>query len=101
MGRENLNIILGNQKGTYNKAGLGYHPKNHEKLFRKFFRPNKTSSSPFVKCFYCGREGHTSSICNIRKNNGMNEKGKWISNDTLPKTNSQGPKMIWVPKVKT
>lgn len=89
MGRENLNIILGNQKGTYNKAGLVYHPKNHEKLFRKFFRPNKTSSSPFVKCFYYGREGHTSSICNIRNNSGMNEKGKWISNDTLSKTNSQ------------
>lgn len=98
MGRENLNIILANQKGTYNKAGLGYHPKNHEKLFRKFFRPNKTSSSPFVKCFYCGREGHTSSICNLRKNNDMNGKWKWISKGTLPNANSQGPKMFWVPK---
>jgi hypothetical protein len=101
MGRENLNIILGNQKGTYNKAGLGYHPKNHEKLFRKFFRPNKTSSSPFVKCFYCGREGHTSSICNLRKNNDMNGKWKWIPKGTLPNANSQGPKMFWVPKAKT
>jgi len=31
----------------------------------------------------------------------MNEKRKWNSNDTLPKTNSQGPKMICVPKTKT
>lgn len=100
-GRENLNIILGNQKGTYNKAALGYRPKNHAKLFRKFFRPNKTSSSPFVKCFYCGREGHTSSICNLRKNNDMNDKWKWTSKGTLPNSNSQGSKMIWVPKAKT
>jgi len=48
-GRENLNISMENQKETYSKAGLGYQPKNHEKLFRKFFRPNKTSRTPFVK----------------------------------------------------
>jgi len=76
MGRKNLNIIKENQKGFYNKAGLGYHPKNHEKLFRKLLLPNKTSSSPFVKCFYCGRECHTPSICNIRKNNVMNKRRK-------------------------
>ena len=91
MGRDKLDIILKNQKGTFNKAGLGYHPKNHEKSFTKFFRPNKTSSTPFVKCFYCGKEGHTSSICNVRK---------LISKGTLPRTNTKGPKFIWVPKVK-
>jgi len=56
-------------------------------FFRIFFCPNKTSSTPFVKCFYCER-GDTSSICNLRKNNDMNNTRKWVPNGTFPKANS-------------
>jgi hypothetical protein len=101
MGRDKLDIILGNQKGSYNKAGLGYQPKRHTLPFKRNFSPNKTSSSPFVKCFYCNKNGHTSSICNLRKNQYMNNRWEGISNGTFPKTNTKGPKMIWVPKIKT
>jgi hypothetical protein len=101
MGRDKLDIILGNQKGSYNKAGLGYQPKRDSLPFKRNFSPNKTSSRPFVKCFYCNKSGHTSSICNLRKNQYLNNRWEGISNGTLPKANSQGPKMIWVPKAKT
>jgi hypothetical protein len=101
MGRDKLDIILGNQKGSYNKAGLGYQPKRHTLPFKRNFSSNKTSSSPFVKCFYCNKNGHTSSICNLRKNQYMNNRWEGISNGTFPKTNTKGPKMIWVPKIKT
>ena len=40
-------------------------------------------------------------LCNLRKNNDMNGKWKWIPKGTLPNANSQGPKMFWVPKAKT
>lgn len=55
-GSDNLNFLLGNPKRTYDKAGLGYHPKLHEKYFKRFFIPTNTSNSPFVKCFYCGKK---------------------------------------------
>ncbi|XP_045810784.1 uncharacterized protein LOC123905202 [Trifolium pratense] len=100
MGRDKLNIILGNQKASYNKAGLGYQPKRHTLHFKRNFSPNMTSSRPFVKCFYCNKNGHTSYICNLRKNQYLNNRWEGMSNGTLPKTNSQGPKMIWVPKAK-
>jgi hypothetical protein len=81
MGRDKLDIILGNQKGSYNKAGLGYQPKRDSLPFKRNFSPNKTSSRPFVKCFYCNKSGHTSSICNLRKNQYLNNRWEGISND--------------------
>lgn len=95
MRRENLNIIEDIIKPIW--AIIQKIMKN---LLESSFFPIKTWSFPIVKYFYCGREDHTSSICNIRKNNGMNERRKWISNDTLSITNSQWPKMIWVQKLK-
>ncbi|CAJ2652972.1 unnamed protein product [Trifolium pratense] len=100
MGRDKLDIILGNQKASYNKVGLGYQPKRHTLPFKRNFSSNKTSSRPFVKCFYCNKNGHTSSICNLRKNQYLNNRWEGISNGALPKANSKGPKMIWVPKAK-
>lgn len=32
-GMENFNLIIGNQRATYNKVGLGYELKNNAKSF--------------------------------------------------------------------
>jgi hypothetical protein len=101
MGRDNLNILLGKQGCHFNKVGLGYDPSKQQKLYKNFFVSYNMSTSPFIKCNYCGRKGHSASTCNIRKNGVKNECKIWVPKGTLPKTNIQGPKMIWVPKVKS
>lgn len=105
-GRDNLNILLGNQTGTFGKAGLGYEPTLNEKSFT-FPTRNKSTTSPFIKCFHCGRLGHTGSTCKIRNNTSFDGKKVWIPKGSIPPTqrsisptNFSGPKKIWVPKVK-
>ena len=101
MGRDNLNILLGKQGCHFNKVGLGYDPSKQQKLYKNFFVAYNMSTSPFIKCYYCGRNGHSASTCNIRKNCVLNGRKIWVPKGTLHKTNIQGPKKIWVPKVKT
>ena len=98
MGRDNLNILLGKQGCHFKKAGLGYNPTNHQKLYKNFFVSSKTSSSPFITCYYCGLKGHSATTCNARKIGVPHEKKVWILKGTLGKTNPQGPKKPWVPK---
>ena len=46
------------------------------------------------RCHYCGVMGHKNSRCYIRKTH------LGYSNDESFNTNPQGPKYIWVPKVR-
>ena len=51
-------------------------------------------------CFYYGKKGRKVSTCSIRKNENTIGKMIWVLKGTLPKSNLQGPKEIWVPKSK-
>ena len=98
MGRDNLNFLLGRQGCHFKKAGLGYNPNNHQKLYKNFFVSSSTSSSPFLTCYYCGLKGHSATTCNARKNSVPQGKKVWVPKGTIAKTNPQGPKKPWVPK---
>ena len=58
------------------------------------------TSSPFLTCFYYGKKGHSVSTCHIRKNGNTIGTIIWVLRGTLPKSNIQGHKEIWVPKSK-
>uniref|UniRef100_A0A151UHU2 CCHC-type domain-containing protein n=1 Tax=Cajanus cajan TaxID=3821 RepID=A0A151UHU2_CAJCA len=66
-GRNNLDIILGKQKCVFDKEGLGYNPQKQQKKYKNFFIPSQVTSFQLT-CFYCGKKGHNSSTCYIRKN---------------------------------
>lgn len=49
-GRDNLNLLLGNQKESYKKVGLGYEPKNNSKSLIKICNAQSTSKCKILKC---------------------------------------------------
>ncbi|XP_045791421.1 uncharacterized protein LOC123886125 [Trifolium pratense] len=108
--------ILGSQKCSSSKTGLGFENYNNQKLYKKLFVPNK----PIYKCSYCHKEGHLEPFC-FRKSRQQNYHRKYLlerSQNNLKKsthkqtyrnssyqhkkshynTNHQGPRKIWVPK---
>src|SRR5262249_25935099 len=92
-GEKNLKIILGQQRFTLNKRGIGFTRRNK----------NQSHKNPFVRatnkiCNYCGKFGQTSHKCFIRNDV---HKGKlvWVpKGQTYNATNPKGPKLMWVPK---
>lgn len=61
--------MLGNQRVSYNKAGLGYEPKNNIKNFDNIYKTKTTSHYKTLKFKYCNKEGHIAMLCFIKKNN--------------------------------
>lgn len=71
-------MILGAQKNFSDKQGIGFNPfqaKKDKTIFVKasYQKPKKLSDKPnflrkMTKCYYCGRNGHTSNKCVIRNN---------------------------------
>jgi len=100
LGKNNLDIILGKQRCVFDKARLGHNPENQQKMYKNLFASTQKNSSPFLKCFYCGKKGHSASTCYIRKNGSSIGKMVWVPKGSLLKTNIQRPKKIWVPKSK-
>ena len=91
-------MILNNQRGVYERAGLGYKPNNKPKFIKNFFTASlSTSSTSHITCFSCGRVGHKIFICNIRKLNGKIIKKIQILKGIMT-ANPKGSKKIWVPK---
>ena len=58
---------------------------------------NKLSNIIYFKC---GKIGHKAYACLSNKFVSTNIKKIWISKETIV-TNPKGPKLAWVPKVKT
>ena len=95
--KKNFDLMLSGQKCVFDKGGIGY------KLFLKinylknyFVKASSSNDSKFV-CNYCNQNGHTNFSCPIKKNAYFSVKHVWVPK--TPKTNSQGSKVMWVPKV--
>lgn len=58
-GQENLNIMLGNQKRSLDKASLGYNQEN----IIQYVAKQERSSIGVKTCYACGRKGHILSMC--------------------------------------
>lgn len=54
-GKDNLNMILSNQRASYNKTDLGYQPN---KIFISIFHAKKKTNHYFYKCNYYHKFGH-------------------------------------------
>ena len=94
--KKKLDAILGKQKCSLDKTGLSFNPSKW-RIFSKirFVSSNEKSQ---ISCFYCQKSWYiASSYYAIQKSNALNN--AWVSRRPL-RTNSQGPKMVWVPKVK-
>ena len=100
-GKENLDTLLGSQKCSLDKAGLGFNQSKRQKYYKNFFVKSSASTTPYMTCNYCGQKGHISHTCAIKKN-GSNM--IWVPKATKELSlysNYQGPKRIWVPKGKS
>ena len=58
-GKEKLDKLLGSQRLSLSKSGLGYDYKNDKKSYHARFVRSHTLF-PFSKCNYCGKIGHIS-----------------------------------------
>ena len=96
---EKLQLMLNNQKGVFDKAGLGFNPGNKLKFLKNFFTPASNSTS-HASCFKCGKLGHKAFSCKFRMSNAKPLKKIWVPKGTKI-TNLQGPKKAWVPKTVT
>jgi len=96
IGKNNLDIILGKQWRVFDKAGLGYKLDKQQKFYKNFFASTQKYSYPFLTCFYYGKKGHGTSTCHFKKNSN-NIKMIWVPKGSI-KTNTQGPKKVWVHK---
>ena len=107
-GKNNFEKLLGSQKQSIEKSGLGFDP--YKKLALKDSKFIKESTfSKNVTCFHCNRVGHYRSTCPLKDKNYHTSlfrpvKMIWIPKGTAAMynivSNIQGPKQIWVPKSK-
>ena len=93
LGKKTFDMMISEQRCVFNKQGLGFKPT----LLANYFF--KASSSSRIICHYCNDHGHTSFDCHIKKSMSHGSKYKWIKKSTT--TNTIGPKLVWVPKIKT
>ncbi|GAV73005.1 hypothetical protein CFOL_v3_16492 [Cephalotus follicularis] len=91
-----LDNLLGLQRCVFDKSGLGFEEIKNVKHFKNFF---VKKFEPKIVCNYCGRLGHISTSCFVKKNLGKTRK-IWVPKGTIV-TNLQGPKLKWVPKAYT
>ena len=92
-GKETLDVILGSQRCVYDKAGIGYDPDNNQKTYQKFFRKPISSTLPFTKCNYCGKRGHVSSSCPMKRKSPLGVRKTWVPRPRTPPY--YRPKQYW------
>ncbi len=119
-GKKKLEMILGSQRHTGEKHGIGFVHGTSSTSAPKFVRGEVLHKPSFARnhikyrndhnfyrrnrlvCHYCNKHGHHIKFCYLRKNAGR-LKLAWIpkdvNKDDIVVANNAGPKMIWVPKV--
>ena len=68
-GQENLDKLLGAQRISFNKEGIGYNPLNKKKTYKNLFVQEASKITPNTICNYCLRKGHISHLCPLKKPN--------------------------------
>uniref|UniRef100_A0A151UET3 Retrovirus-related Pol polyprotein from transposon TNT 1-94 n=1 Tax=Cajanus cajan TaxID=3821 RepID=A0A151UET3_CAJCA len=104
-GNANLNIILGRQRNTFDRSGLGFNQsmnmplKSEKGVFKKnqVFKIYKSNFIRQTTFYYCCKKGHTIKNCYSRKYGVPNGEMVWIKKSQRLRTNHQGP-FTWVPK---
>jgi len=66
-GQENSDKLLGSQRMSFNKKGIGYNPLTKKEVYKNFLLQWTFQSKSYIKCNYCLRNGHMSYSCPLRK----------------------------------
>ena len=66
-GQDNLDKLLGYQRISFNKEGIGYNPYNKKKTYKNFFVQKTSKNNSHTICNYCLRKGHIYHLCPLRK----------------------------------
>ena len=74
-----------------------YKSSIKQNYLKNYFVKASTSNTKHT-CNYCNQDGHTSYSCSTKKNLYFRGKATWVPKESM--TNPQGPKLVWVPKVK-
>lgn len=76
-----LNLLLGQQKQSFNKHGIRYNESSEVILLKvTALGKNFVSSSnkkPILAYFVCGRNDHSNYSCSCKNQNAKNSKMKW------------------------
>ena len=68
-GQENLDKLLGSQRMSFNKEGIGYNLFNQKKNYKNFFVHETSKDKSHTVCNYSLRNGHISCSCPLKKPN--------------------------------
>ena len=55
-GQKNLDKLLGSQRMSFNKEGIGYNPFNKKKNYKNFFVHETSKDKSHTVCNYCLRK---------------------------------------------
>jgi len=80
-GQDNLDKLLGSQRMSFNKEGIGYNHFNKKKIYKNFFVKEVPKNE--IICNYCLRKGHISYSCPLRKSN-MKITQVWVPKSAKP-----------------
>ena len=83
-GEENLNKILGTQKMSFNKEGIGFNPFNKKKCYKNFFiKQTNYKNETSITWNYCCKIGSISTHCSIKRK-GPSCIEIWVSKGSKP-----------------
>ena len=83
-GQDNLDKLLGSQRMSFNKEGIGYNPLNKKKAYKNFFIKETPKNKSHISYNYCLRNKHISYSCPLRKTN-IKVIQVWVTKGTRPK----------------
>ena len=89
-----MDKLLGPQRMSFNKEGIGYNTFNKKKTYKNLFVHEASKNKPHTICNYCLRKGHISYSCPLRKPNTKIIQ-LWVPKGTRPQnmiTTYFGPK---------
>ena len=89
-----MDKLLGSQRMSFNKEGIGHNPFNKKKNYKNFFVHETSKDKSHTVCNYCLRKGHISYSCPLKKPNTKIIQ-VWVPKGTRPQnriTTYVGPK---------
>lgn len=94
--RDNLNVLLGNQRGVYDKGGLDTNQKNLRNHSRNYLHQQEHQLAYLLDAFLVLKKVilHLLVNCNMRKIVNFGDKKVWVPKATLAATNTKGLKKI-------